>query len=82
MRHFIWFLLLGLVGCAQLLQGEQQPVKQLSNNLYVTNCGGAVETWASCNDKAQATCKNGYTVFRKTENSTGTSRELTFECIK
>jgi hypothetical protein len=82
MRHFIWFLLLGLVGCAQLLNGEQQPVKQLKNNLYVTNCGGAVETWGSCNDKAQTTCKNGYTVFRKIENSTGTSRELTFECIK
>ena len=82
MRHFIWFLLLGLVGCAQLLQGEQQPVKQLSNNLYVTNCGGAVETWASCNNKAMKICEEGYEVIRKIENSTGISRELKFECKK
>ncbi len=82
MRHFLWLLILCLVGCAQLLQGQQHPVKQLKNNLYVTDCGGAVETWASCNDKAQSICKNGYSVYKKTENSTGTSRELVFECRK
>ena len=71
-----------LAGCQQLLQGQQQPVKQLKNNLFVTDCGGAVETWASCNDRALKTCQGSYSVFKKEENSTGISRELTFQCNK
>ncbi len=82
MKYFFLILIIELAGCAQLLQGQQHPVKQLKNNLYVTNCGGAVETWASCNDKAQSLCKNGYTIYKQAENSTGTSRELVFECNK
>jgi hypothetical protein len=73
---------IGLAGCDQLLQGQQHPVKLLKNNLYATDCGGAVETWASCNDRAQTTCKGNYSVVRKNESTTGTSRELIFQCNK
>lgn len=73
---------LALLGCNQLLHGQQQPVKPLKNNMYFTGCGGAVETWASCNDKAMNTCPSGYVVVKKDENSTGTVRELTFQCNK
>jgi hypothetical protein len=71
-----------LLGCDQLLHGQQQPVKSLKNNMYFTGCGGAVETWASCNDKAMNTCPAGYGVIKRDENSTGTLRELTFQCKK
>jgi hypothetical protein len=82
MRLFILLFAIWVAGCAQLLQGQQQPVKQLKNNVYITTCGGAVETWASCNDKAQLTCQGSYLTINKIGNSTGTNRELTFECIK
>ncbi len=57
-------------------------MKPLKNNMYFTSCGGAVEDWASCNNKAQATCQNGYSVVKKNEDATGTIRELIFECKK
>ena len=82
MKLLVLILMINLAGCAQLLQGQIQPVKRLDNNLYVTNCGGAVETWGTCNEKAMQTCENGYHVVSKFENSTGTSRELKFECKK
>ena len=78
----VLFLGLLLTGCQQLLQGQQQPVKVLKDGAFYTSCSGAVENWASCNNKAQATCKNGYQVLNKDENSTGTKRELTFQCNK
>jgi hypothetical protein len=82
MKHFLVIFFIFQASCAQLLQGQQQPVKPLKNNMYYTSCSGAVENMASCNDKAQATCENGYKVVRKDENSTGTVRELVFECKK
>ena len=83
MRFLIFYLsFIGLVGCDQLLHGQEQPVKLLKTNTYFTGCGGAVETWASCNNKAMNTCPAGYVVIRKDENSTGTVRELTFQCNK
>lgn len=74
--------LIVLNGCAQIMQGQQQPVKLLKDNLFVTSCGGAVETWGSCNNKAERTCNNGYVVVNKIENAIGTVRELTFQCKK
>jgi hypothetical protein len=85
MRLFL-VIILGflLVGCAQLLNGQLQPVKIKDPNkgTYVTNCGGAVENWASCNDKAMNTCPKGYVVLEKTEDSNGIKRELIFGCKK
>ena len=78
-----YFLLaLSLSACQQLLHGQQQPVRTKPNGDYLVGCGGAVETWGSCNNKAMKTCPNGYDVISKEENSTGTVRELTFRCRK
>ena len=71
-----------LTGCQQLLHGQQQPVRTKPNGDYLVGCGGAVETWGSCNDKAMSTCPKGYDSISKEENSTGTLRELTFRCKK
>ncbi len=78
-----YFLLaLSLGACQQLLHGQQQPVRTKPNGDYVVGCGGAVETWASCNYKAMSTCPKGYDAIAKEESSTGTVRELTFRCRK
>ena len=82
MNYLILAITVSLLGCSQLIQGQIQPVKRLDNNLYVTNCGGAAETWGTCNEKAMQTCENSYHVVSKFENSTGISRELKFECKK
>ena len=74
--------LLFITGCQQLLHGQQQPVRTKPNGDYLVGCGGAVETWGSCNDKAMNTCPKGYDSISKDENSTGTMRELTFRCRK
>jgi len=76
----IWFAILS-TGCQQLLNGQSQPVTVINGN-YFTSCGGSVETWGSCNNKAIKTCPNGYIVLSKDENSTGTKRDLTFKCSK
>jgi hypothetical protein len=78
----VFVLVVILSGCQQLLEGQQQPVRSLKNNIYFTSCSGAVEDWASCNNKAMNTCTAGYVVIKKDENSTGTLRELTFQCNK
>ena len=75
-------VLFALSACQQLLNGQQQPVKPRANGEYLVGCGGAVETWGSCNNKAQNVCPNGYNIINKEENSTGTVREITFTCRK
>ena len=71
-----------LIGCQQLMHGQMQPVvlKDGKNAIYFTSCGGAVEDWASCYDKASSTCKGKYAVINKGDNSRGTQRDLTFQC--
>ena len=78
----VFFIASLLPACDQLLKGQQQPVLPRANGAYYTACGGAVETWANCNDKALKTCPRGYIEIRKDENSSGTMRELTFQCNK
>lgn len=82
MVKFLFFVCILIVGCAQLSRGQAQPVITLDRkeNILATNCGGAVETWGTCFQKANETCKNGFKVLEKEENSTGTSRKLTFKC--
>ncbi len=69
-------------GCAQLKQGQAQPVKRISatEEIYSTTCSGSVEDWGSCNRKAMDTCKQGYTTVSKEESPVGGRRQLTFRC--
>ncbi len=84
MKLLLVFLALVLSGCAQLMNGQAQPVvKSLKfKNAFFTSCGGAVETWASCNDKAQNLCSKGYVILDKNYDSSGVRREIDFECKK
>ena len=68
-----------LSGCAQLMNGQLQPVLMKGGNMFTT-CSGAVEDWSSCNNKASKTCPKGYEVLEKAESSVGGRRELTFKC--
>ena len=71
-----------LSGCAQLTQGQTQPVivKDAKNKIMFTTCSGAVEDWASCYKKARATCANGYKTIEQTDNANGGFRNFTFKC--
>ncbi len=83
--RLLLIVLFGLIaGCAQLMNGEKQPVMNSPKfkNAYFTSCGGAVETWGTCNEKAQSTCAKGYVILEKNADSTGVKREIHFECIK
>ncbi len=71
-----------LVGCAQLMNGQIQPVVMKKPNIYFTTCSGAVENMASCNRKAMETCSNGYNMLDKFQDANGAIRSLTFECKK
>ncbi len=82
MKFLVLLLAFFLNGCDQLLRGQEQPVLPRADGNYFTACGGAVETWSTCNLKAQRTCSSGYSVIKKDENGSGTVRELTFKCNK
>lgn len=69
-----------LLGCAQLMKGQQQPVKLVGDGTYFTTCSGTVEDWASCNTKARNTCKGVYETVKRNESLVGATRELTFKC--
>jgi hypothetical protein len=71
-----------LSGCAQLMNGQIQPVVLKKQNVYYTTCSGAVENMASCNKKAMDTCANGYNILDKFQDAQGAIRSLTFECKK
>jgi len=82
MKLFLIVLFLTLTSCAQLMNGQSQPVRTLGKNTYLASCGGAVETWSDCNRSAMKECNGNYLVVSKNENSVGTVRELTFQCNK
>ncbi len=71
-----------LTACAQLMHGQEQPVKFLKTNLYMTTCSGAAENWGNCNSKASRTCNGGYIVLEKNESAIGGKKEIIFECNK
>ncbi|BCM26064.1 hypothetical protein ZMTM_23230 [Methyloradius palustris] len=64
------------------MHGEMQPVivKDASQKIMYTSCGGAVEDWASCFHKASQACSGNYSELKKVEDNRGTNRELTFQC--
>ncbi len=82
MKIFLTLLIFTLSSCAQLMNGQIQPVVKKKENLYFTTCSGAVEDMASCNRKAMGTCVNGYNTLEKFEDTNGPIRSLTFECKK
>ncbi len=82
MKYFGLILTIALSGCAQLMNGQIQPVVMKSNNIYYTTCSGAVENMASCNRKAMATCAGGYNKLDEFQDTQGATRSLTFECRK
>ena len=73
-----------LSACQNLMHGAIQPVvlKDAKRSIYFTTCGGAVENWNTCYDKASDTCNKNYTILSKGDNSRGTQRDITFQCKK
>ncbi len=84
MKLILIVLLLVMTGCAQLMNGQIQPVieKDIRQGIYYTTCSGVVETWGSCYQKAAATCKDGYSVISRNEVFSNALREVTFQCKK
>jgi hypothetical protein len=82
MKYLGLVLTITLSGCAQLMNGQIQPVVLKGNNVYYTTCSGAVENMGSCNRKAMETCTNGYNIIDKFQDTQGAHRSLTFECKK
>ena len=80
MKNILIVVLLALNACAQLKNGQIQPVVLKGNNLYFATCSGAAENMASCNTKAMGTCANGYNIIDKFQDTQGATRTLTFEC--
>jgi hypothetical protein len=71
-----------LSACAQLMNGQEQPIKLLKTNIYMTTCSGAAENWGNCNSKASRTCNGSYTTLEKNESAIASKKELIFECNK
>jgi hypothetical protein len=82
MKLFGLILMITLVGCEQLLRPQEQPVKQIENDLFSTTCSGMAETIGACYEKAKRTCSGSYTVIKEFRDSSGVHRELTFQCKK
>ncbi len=84
MRILIVFLIVLLSGCAQLMNGQIQPVtvKDYKQQIMFTTCSGSVEDWGSCSQKAAKSCEKGYVVLNKIESAVGGRREITFQCKK
>jgi hypothetical protein len=83
MKLLVLIVTISLAGCAQLMQGQEQPVTQIGkDDLYITTCSGLAETLGSCFDKANKTCHGKYAIVKQTQDSSGVHRELTFQCKK
>jgi len=82
MKFALSVIIVLLTGCAQLKQGQMQPVIPEAEGAYFTTCSGTVEDWGSCNRKARDTCKGSYETLNKFESAVGGRRELKFSCTK
>ena len=82
MKYIGLVLTIVLSGCAQLMNGQIQPVVSKGDNVYYTTCSGSVEHNLDCNRKAMETCTNGYNIIDKSQDGQGAHRSLTFECKK
>ena len=81
MKILLILVCVSLASCAQLKQGQLQPVIPEAGGYYTT-CSGTVEDWGSCHRKAKNVCQNGYEVLDKFESAVGGKRELRFSCNK
>ena len=77
-------LMFAMSGCAQLMNGQAQPVvvKDANQQIMFTTCSGSVEDWSTCNSKAMKACPNNYIILDKTQESNGVIRSMTFQCKK
>lgn len=82
MKFYLLIIVTLLSACAQLKQGQMQPVIPETGNAYFTTCSGSVEDWGSCHRKAKETCKGDYEILSKHESAVGGRRELRFTCSK
>jgi len=82
MKKLLLVTFFGLVGCVQLMHGQEQPViqKSIKDSIYFTTCAGAAEGWSDCYSKARRTCPNGYVEISSYDNHIGTKRDYTFQC--
>lgn len=80
MKLALTLSILLLAGCAQLKQGQMQPVVPEAEGAYFTTCSGTVEDWGSCYRKANNTCKGSYETLHKFESAVGGRREFRFAC--
>ena len=82
MKYLLMIFLVLVTGCAQLQNGQIQPVvvKDYKNKIMFTTCSGAVEDWASCYKKAKMACENGYKMIEQKEDANGGIRTFTFQC--
>lgn len=70
-----------LTSCAQLMQGQEQPVQTFRDGkTYRTTCSGTAEDWGSCFRKAKRTCPDGYEVEERKYDNRGVDREIIFRC--
>ena len=81
-RINLFWAIVFLCGCANLMQGQVQPVKLLNkkNNTYQTTCSGLAETMGSCYQKAKETCHTNFKALEEKIGSSGVHRELIFQC--
>ena len=84
MKLLMTSLIFVLIGCAQLMNPQAQPVivKDANKQIMLTTCNGLAEDWGTCNTKAMKACPNSYIVLDKTQESNGVFRSLTFQCKK
>jgi len=68
--------------CSTLMNVQEQPVNVVDGklNIYSTTCSGMAETMGTCHQKAQRTCKQGYTVLKENLDTSGVHREIRFQC--
>ncbi len=72
-----------IVACAQLSRPEEQPIVETGKDVYFTTCSGFAESWGTCFQKAKRSCSgSNYSIIKKTHDSSGVHRELTFQCKK
>ena len=84
MKLLMTSLIFVLIGCAQLMNPQAQPVivQDANKQIMLTTCNGLAEDWGTCNTKAMKACPNSYIVLDKTQESNGVFRSLTFQCKK
>lgn len=81
MKKILFLVLTLLTSCAQLMNGQEQPVVAYRDGqTYKTTCSGPAGDWGSCYRKAKRTCPNGYEVEEHKSDTRGVDRLIIFRC--